>query len=129
MFEQQSYDNESRQVESLDGDLFRNYEIKNWEYSPVLYKILAISAVLNLAVLAFIGQTNLLTLRGCESPFVGRVCQVLDMAYVGAMMFGTDREFVDEAYENIDLGDAEILQRVAPAGDAGLRRHHRHLHT
>ena len=108
MFEQQSYDNESRQVESLDGDLFRNYEIKNWEYSPVLYKILAISAILNLSVLAFIGQTNLLTLRGCESPFVGRVCQVLDMAYVGAMMFGTDREFVDEAYENIDLGDAEI---------------------
>ncbi len=28
-----------------------------------------------------------------------------------------------------DLGDAEIFQRVAPAGDAGLRRHHRYLHA
>jgi hypothetical protein len=108
MFEQELYNNEATQVESQDGDLFHNYEIRNWNYSTALYKILAISAVLNLAVLAFIGQTNLLTLRGCDSPFVGRVCQVLDMAYVGTVLFGTEREYVDMEYEKTDLGDAEI---------------------
>ncbi len=107
MFEQESYNN-ATQVESQDSDLFRNYEIRNWNYSSTLYKILAISAVLNIAVLAFIGQTNLLTLRGCDSPFVGRVCQVLDMAYVGTVLFGTEREYVDMEYEKTDLGDAEI---------------------
>lgn len=108
MFEQELYNNEATQVESQDGDLFHNYEIRNWNYSTALYKILAISAVLNLAVLAFIGQTNLLTRRGCDSPFVGRVCQVLDMAYVGTVLFGTEREYVDMEYEKTDLGDAEI---------------------
>lgn len=108
MFEQELYKSEVTQVESQDGDLFHNYEIRNWNYSSALYKILAISAVLNIAVLAFIGQTNLLTLRGCDSPFVGRVCQVLDMAYVGTVLFGTEREYVDMEYEKTDLGDAEI---------------------
>ena len=108
MFEQELYNNKATQVESQDGDLFHNYEIRNWNYSTALYKILAISAVLNLAVLAFIGQTNLLTLRGCDSPFVGRVCQVLDMAYVGTVLFGTEREYVDMEYEKTNLGDAEI---------------------
>ncbi|MEO7673748.1 MAG: hypothetical protein ABIU09_06690, partial [Pyrinomonadaceae bacterium] len=107
MFEQESYNN-ATQIESQDGDLFNNYEIKNWDYSSTIYKILAISAVLNIGVLAFIGQTNLLTLRGCDSPFVGRVCQVLDMAYVGTVLFGTEREYVDMEYEKTDLGDAEI---------------------
>src|SRR5688572_16818452 len=108
MFEQQSYDKATVPSASQPGKLFHNYEIRNWDYSPTLYKILAASAVLNLAVLAFISQTNILTLRGCDSPFVVRVCQVLDMAYVGAMIYGTDREYVDEAYENIDLGEADI---------------------
>lgn len=107
MFEQESY-NAVTQVESQDGNLFHNYEVKNWVFSPTLYKILAVSAVLNLSVLAFIGQTNLLTRRGCDSPFVGRVCQVLDMAYVGTVLFGTEREYVDMEYEKTDLGDAEI---------------------
>ncbi len=108
MFDQELYKSEVTQAESQNGDLFHNYEIKNWNYSSALYKILAVSAVLNLAVIAFIGQTNLLTLRGCDSPFVGRVCQVLDMAYVGTVLFGTEREYVDMAYEKTDLGDAEI---------------------
>lgn len=110
MFEQESYDKAATvQVESQpQPPLFRSYEIKSWEFSPVIYKILAASVVLHVAVIVFIAQTNILTMRGCDSPWVGSVCQVVDMAYVGAMVFGTDREFVDEAYENIDLGEAEI---------------------
>ena len=108
MFEQESYDKATVRADSQPGELFHNYEIKNWVFSPTMYKLLAFSAILNLAVLGFVAQTNVLTLRGCDSPWVGRVCQVLDMAYVGAMIYGTDREFVDEAYENIDLGEADI---------------------
>ncbi len=108
MFEQELYNNEVTQVESQKGDLFYNYEIRNWDFSSTVYKILAISAVFNIAVLAFIGQTNLLTLRGCDSPFVGRVCQVLDMAYVSTVIFGTEREYADMEYEKTELGDAEI---------------------
>ena len=109
MFEQESYDKATVQVRSQpEGELFSRYEIKNWEFSPLIYKILAASAVLHLAVLVFIAQTNVLTMRGCDSPWVGRVCQVVDMAYVGALLYGTEREYVDEAYENIDLGEAEI---------------------
>jgi hypothetical protein len=108
MFEQESYDKATIQVESQPGGLFHNYEIKPWGFSPAIYKIIALSAILNLAFLAAVSQTNVLTARGCDSPWVGRVCQVVDLAYVGAMLYGTEREYVDEAYDNIDLGDAEI---------------------
>jgi hypothetical protein len=107
MFEQELY-NAPEPVNSQEGDLFHNYEIRNWDLGPRIYKILAVSAVLNIAVLAFIAQTDLLTRKGCDSPWAGRVCQVLDMAYVGSMLFGTEREFVDQEYDKVDLGDAEI---------------------
>ncbi len=107
MFEQELY-NDPTPVSTQEGDLFHNYEIRNWEIGPRIYKILAASAIFNLAALAFIAQTDLLTRKGCDSPWAGRVCQVLDMAYVGSMLFGTERDFVDQEYEKIDLGDAEI---------------------
>ena len=107
MFEQELY-NVPEPVKSQEGDLFHNYEIRNWDLGPRIYKILAASAIFNLAALGFIAQTDLLTRKGCDSPWAGRVCQVLDMAYVGTMLFGSEREFVDQEYEKIDLGDAEI---------------------
>ena len=120
MFEQELY-NAVEPVRSQEGDLFHNYEIRNWDLGPRIYRILAMSAVFNLAVLGFIAQTDLLTRKGCDSPWAGRVCQVLDMAYVGTMLFGTERDFVDQEYEKIDLGDAEITfidaNLVAPPMD------------
>lgn len=122
MFEQESYDRATEPtVVSQPGELFYNYEMKSWFSSQTLYKVLAISAVINLAFLAAVSQTNVLTARGCDSPWVGRVCQVVDMAYVGAVLFGTEREYVDQAYEKTDLGDAEItyidVTNVAPPLD------------
>lgn len=108
MFEQDSYIYEPVELRTQPGDLFYNYEIKNWDLSPRLYKILGISAVANILALIVIGSSGLLTARGCDSPFVGRVCQVLDTVYVGSLIFGTDREYVDAPYEKTDLGDAEI---------------------
>lgn len=107
MFEQELYNAEPVE-KSQEGDLFHDYEIKNWEIGPRIYKILAISAVFNLVALGFVAQSDLLTRRGCESPWVGRVCQVLDLAYVGTKLFGTERDYVDAEYERIDLGDSEI---------------------
>jgi hypothetical protein len=108
MFEQETYQTPPPARTAQQGDLFYNYEIKNWVFTPRLYKIIGISALANILAIAFMGQTDILTRRGCESPFVGRVCQVLDTVYVGSVLFGTEREYVDAEYEKIDLKDADI---------------------
>jgi hypothetical protein len=112
MFEQssQSYQYQYEPIaEPLkEGDPFYHYEIKNWELGPRIYKIIGLSAVLNIAVLVILGQTSLLTMKGCDSPLVATMCQALDTVYVGSMLFGTDREYVDAAYDKTDLGDVDI---------------------
>ena len=108
MFEHSIYEPERVVSPLQEGDLFYDYEIKNWELTPRIYRILGISAVANILAILIIGQTSLLTMKGCDSPLVGRVCQVLDTVYVGSMLFGTDREYVDAVYEKTELGDSEI---------------------
>ncbi len=99
------------QAERVNSDapdeLFSHYEVKSWEFGPHLYKVLAASVVINLVGFLVLAQSDF-TKRGCDSPFVGRVCQVLDTVYVGAMLFGTDREYADVAYEKSELEDADI---------------------
>ncbi len=108
MFEQESYNQEPTGLVTQPGDLFYNYEIVNWNFSSRLYKILVISAIFNVFMIVGIGTTGLLTARGCDSPFVGRVCQVLDTVYVGSLIFGTDSEYADVDYTKTELGDAEV---------------------
>ncbi|NOT47617.1 MAG: hypothetical protein HOP17_07680 [Acidobacteria bacterium] len=118
MFEQESYDRATEPtVISQPGELFYNYEIKSWFSAQTLYKVLAISAVLNLAFLAVVSQTNVLTARGCDSPWVGRVCQVVDMAYVGAVLFGTEREYADVAYERTELSPDDEITYIIETPD------------
>jgi hypothetical protein len=111
MYEQQSYQyppvSMPEPAPLAEGDLFRHYEIKSWELSPRIYKILAISAILNIAAVLFAAQTSLLTRKGCDSPLVGSVCQVLDTVYVGSLLFGTPREWADVTYDRTKLGDDE----------------------
>jgi hypothetical protein len=64
--------------------LFQDYEIKNWDYSPHIYKFLGAAAIFILLTLLVMGQTDMLTTRGCDSPMVSRVCQVIDTIYVGS---------------------------------------------
>ncbi|HMO82449.1 MAG TPA: hypothetical protein PKD24_16870 [Pyrinomonadaceae bacterium] len=118
MFEQHLSEQETPKNEAEEVSLFRNYEIKAWDLTPRIYKILAGSVILNILAIVIIGQTNLLTMKGCESPWVGRVCQVLDTVYVGALIFGTDRDYIDVAYERTALGDADIIW-VDRTGDTG----------
>lgn len=109
MFEQESYDQQFTDVRTHPGDLFYNYEIRNWNFTPRLYKILAGSAILNILGLVIIGSSGMLTTRGCESPFVGRVCQVLDTVYVGSVLFGTDSEYSDVDYAKTELENADVI--------------------
>ena len=59
-----------------EQELFQSYEVKNWDFNPRVYKILAVSAIFNVLALFIVGQTNLLTTKGCDSPLVGGVCRL-----------------------------------------------------
>lgn len=90
-------------------EFLKGYEIKNWEFSPRIYKILAASAIFNILALVVFAQTNILQMRACDSPWVNRVCQVIDTVYVGSSILNTDSAFVDKPYERTELEDAEIV--------------------
>jgi hypothetical protein len=92
-----------------EQELFQGYEVKNWDFSPRLYKILAASAIFNILALLVVGQTNLLTTKGCDSPLVNKVCQVLDTIYVGGTVLTTDTEYISKDFEPTVLEDAEII--------------------
>lgn len=109
MFEQQSYAYDVPAEDLREGDLFYKHEVGRWKFDNRLYGIFAGSAVFIFAFFGVLAQTPILTARGCDSPFVGRVCQVLDMAYVGSMLYGTDREYIDAEYDKIDLDQAEVV--------------------
>ncbi len=95
-------------MQEQEKEIFQQYEIKNWNYSPRLYKIFGAAAVFNLLALFVMGQTDMLTTRGCDSPMVSRVCQVIDTIYIGSVLLGEDSEFVSKDYEKTVLEDAEI---------------------
>ncbi|HKP67693.1 MAG TPA: hypothetical protein VJV05_00315 [Pyrinomonadaceae bacterium] len=109
MFDQELYEQRAAELQMEPGDPFYKYEIKNWDFTPRLYKILTFSAVANILALVVISSSGLLTARGCDSPFVGRVCQVLDTVYVGSLIFGTESEYGDMDYEQTKLSDADIV--------------------
>lgn len=108
MFEHSIYEPEPVATPTQEGDLFHNYEIKSWELSKRIYQILGVSAFLNVLALLVFSTTSVLTMKGCDSPLVGNVCQVLDTIYVGSKLFGTDREYVDAVYDKTELGDADV---------------------
>ena len=95
-------------MQEQEKEIFQQYEIRTWNYSPRLYKILGAAAVFNLLALFVMGQGDMLTTRGCDSPMVSRVCQVIDTIYIGSTLLGEDGEFVREDYEKTVLGDSEI---------------------
>ncbi len=109
MFEQSLYNQEAfaPTPESHEGDLFYNYEFKNWNFSPRLYKILASAVMLDLLFLVVIAQADL-TNKGCDTFLTSAVCQVIDTAYIANALFGTKREYVDAVYEKTQLKDADV---------------------
>src|SRR5436305_9097404 len=108
MFEHSLYEAEPVAEPLHEGDLFYHYELPNWQPGPRIYKILGISAVANLLIFFVFTATPVLTMKGCDSPFVGSVCQVLDTIYVGSKVFGTERDYVDAVYDKTKIGDADV---------------------
>jgi len=110
MFEQSLYDTEPVYAAepTAEGDLFHNYELKTWDLGPRIYKIFAIAGAANIIALLVVAQTPLLTMKGCDSPLVSNVCQALDTLVVGAQIFGTERDYLDAAYEKTSLGDVDV---------------------
>jgi hypothetical protein len=116
MLEQELYNQELNNINqqakpveaAAEPDLFRNYEIKRWDFSPQFYKILAASAIFNVVALVVFAQSNILMRRGCDSPLVSTFCQVLDTVYIGSVLLGNDAEFASRDYEKTSLEDADI---------------------
>lgn len=92
-----------------EQELFQGYEVKNWNFSPRIYKILAASAIFNILALLTVAQTNLLTKKGCDSPLVGSVCQVLDTLVVGGTILTTESKNLEGDYDKTVLTDADII--------------------
>jgi len=90
-------------------NLLQNYEIKSWDINPRFYKILGASAVINVLIFAVLGNTNLLNSRACDSPFVSKVCAVLDTVYVGARLYSGEKDYVVKDYQKTDIKDADVV--------------------
>ncbi|HYP50729.1 MAG TPA: hypothetical protein VEQ34_07295, partial [Pyrinomonadaceae bacterium] len=91
-----------------EKELFQDYELKSWELSPRIYKILGIAAALHLFGLIIFSQVDLLGTKACDSPYVGKVCQVLDAAYVSSILLGTETEFSSRDYDKTEIDEADV---------------------
>ena len=90
-----------------EKELFEDYEFRVWKFTPDIYKIVGISILANFLGLFAIGQFNLFTTRGCDTPYVGIVCQVLDSAYVASVFLGKDNEWNSRAYTATEIGEGD----------------------
>jgi hypothetical protein len=120
MFEQSLYENDTRSAPAQpasEGDLFYDYEIKTWQFTPRIYKIIGIATALNILGLVVFSQASLLTMRGCDSPLVGRFCDALDTVMITTKLLGTEREYVDAVYDRTTLSDDEEVIFVDVSGE------------
>lgn len=91
-----------------EQELFQQYELKGWQPSPYLYKVLGASALFNLIAFTLMAQANFLTGKTCDSPIVSGVCSVLDALYIGSNIGGS--EFVSKDYDPTAISrDDEII--------------------
>jgi len=103
-----------------EGDFLYHYEVRGWQLGPRIYKILGVAVLANLLVVLIFVETPFMTARGCDGPLISRVCQVLDTVEVATALFGTPRQYVDQAYNKTDLGDADITFIDVSNADAPL---------
>jgi hypothetical protein len=89
-----------------EQELFQQYELRGWQFSPRLYKILGASAIINVLAFFLMAQSNFLTGKTCDSPLASGVCSVLDALYLGSEI--ADGRYVDNPYMKTELEDADI---------------------
>lgn len=91
-----------------EKELFEDYEIKNWEFTPRLFKVFgAGTLVAFLTVFAF-GQFNLMQSKACDNAIVGTFCQVLDAAYIATTFAQQDGEWASRDYDKETIQDADV---------------------
>ena len=95
-----------------EHELFETYELRGWQFSPRLYKIIGVSVIANLVVFVLMAQANFLTGKTCDSPIASGVCSVMDTLYVGGLILDTDATFVSKPYERTEIGDADEITFV-----------------
>ncbi|MCU0240757.1 MAG: hypothetical protein MUC29_15050 [Pyrinomonadaceae bacterium] len=93
---------------SQDVELFKDYEVNKFRITPSLYKIVIASFLINTVFGFSLSQMDLFQQKACDSAYIGKVCQVLDAAYVGSKFFGTTRTTVDEPYEKTEFDTSDI---------------------
>lgn len=91
-----------------EQELFQQYELKGWQLSPHLYKIIGASAIINIVAFFLMAQANFLTGKTCDSPLASGVCSVVDALYMGAVIGTTDVDYIDDNYIKTELEDADI---------------------
>lgn len=105
-----------------EKELFQDYELNKWELSPRIYKIIGAAVAVHLFAFVVVGQFNLFGTKACDSPYVNKVCQVLDTAYMASVLLGKDMEFSSRDYEKTEIAEADITyidvsqQFAYPAG-------------
>lgn len=91
-----------------EKELFEDYEIKNWEFTPRLFKMFGVGTLVTfLSVFAF-GQFNLMQSKACDNAIVGTFCQVLDAAYVATTFAGEEGEWASRDYVKDTIEDADV---------------------
>ena len=88
---------------SGNEEIFCDYEIKGWKYSDYLYKAVVVSLLVHVLSIALISQVDLLGSKACDSPYIGKVCEVLETVYVTTRFLGTETEFSSREYEKTEL--------------------------
>ena len=92
-----------------EKELFENYEHKVWEWTPQLYKLIALATTVNLLGILVLSQFNIFSTRGCDTPYVGIVCQAMDSAYIASVFYGKGFEADSRAYEKTEISDDEVV--------------------
>ena len=92
-----------------EKELFENYEHKVWEWTPQLYKLIALATTVNLLGIMVLSQFNIFSTRGCDTPYVGIVCQAMDSAYIASVFYGKGFEADSRAYEKTEISDDEVV--------------------
>lgn len=92
-----------------DNTILQGYEIKPWDFSARIYKIISAAVILNIAGLFVFAQTNMMSASACESPFVKNVCSVLDTVYVGSKLLQGEKDYVVKDYNKTEISDADVV--------------------
>lgn len=89
-------------------ELFEGYEITGWQLSPKVYKYIAAAAGLHLFAFAVLSQFNLVQTKACDSPYIGKMCEILDVASLGSSLLGTNTEFADKDYDKTEIKEGDV---------------------